>query len=613
MSANQSRRRTDAGAGPDIGNQAKADNTSPYKGNELDDNSLRLVEIQPAVHDSDPVVCTLSQVPFGSRPKYEALSYTWGSCTSIADDATIKLNGSPFEVRQNLFDALVFLRRHTTTAPATGRRFWIDAICIDQKNVKERNQQVGIMDQIYFRASAVIVWLGSWYSKFQLGPVVEFELLPLKGNKTAEDVDRDTLPDNVASNTEQSMVQHLRTDPYWERLWILQEIGRARTLRVCFGNYSYTWVHFIRLVTLHHSDGTRGPLRLDRLLRQEQYRGSHTLKRLLEEHRDAKCSDPRDKVYGLIGLATDATTFHIHMDYSKSLYDVWKDTMVFMNKMSLFTNESQVVPTGELIKYLLRADESDPLRQIQNAASATMQMQGDASVHTNQVIDNTKSPLAFRLRAAVLGRIVCAGPSTDDIVAKLNVAKGWRAAIQSLYPADVLGQRHCESDHLVRALLEADGSAVETMCFNRPSNVVWGCNDYKLHEYLRKPKGRTLSFGVQPPSPQQEKDRLAPVLPRMYMLESRPRDALCRMGVASSLLQVDDLICSIQSSKRALLVRRYDMDNGSTKFRAYGTSMSTDEICSSQVDYATQQWKALENDIQIDLYLDVDTLFLLLE
>jgi hypothetical protein len=70
-------------------------------------------------------------------------------------------------------------------------------------------------------------------------------------------------------------------------------------------------------IAMHNSDGSTGPLRLDRLLRQEKYNDSHTLKRLLEEHREAKCAEPRDKVYGLVGLASDAAQFP--MDYSKSL------------------------------------------------------------------------------------------------------------------------------------------------------------------------------------------------------------------------------------------------------------------------------------------------------
>jgi hypothetical protein len=165
MSANESRRRTDVGPGPVSSTRPKIDNTLPYPGRELDKDSTRLVEIQPAAHESEPVVCTLSEVTFGSRPKFEALSYMWG--TESADEP-ITLNDVPLEVGRNLLDALRFLRRQVACGKAH-QPFWIDAISINQSNVKERNRQLRIMDQIYFRASTVVVWLGSGYTKFQRG------------------------------------------------------------------------------------------------------------------------------------------------------------------------------------------------------------------------------------------------------------------------------------------------------------------------------------------------------------------------------------------------------------------------------------------------------------
>ena len=38
--------------------------------------------------------------------------------------------------------------------------FWIDAICIQQSDVSERNHQVRMMGLIYKRAAFVLAWLG---------------------------------------------------------------------------------------------------------------------------------------------------------------------------------------------------------------------------------------------------------------------------------------------------------------------------------------------------------------------------------------------------------------------------------------------------------------------
>jgi hypothetical protein len=167
MNANQSRRRTDPDPGPTSVSKTrpKIDNTLAYQGRELGEDSIRLVEIQPAEHEADPLVCTLREVACGSRPKFEALSYMWG--TEIADDA-ITINNVPFEVKRNLRDALLFFRRQLASGKAP-KLLWIDAICINQSDVEERNRQLRIMDQICFRADTVVVWLGSRYTEFQNG------------------------------------------------------------------------------------------------------------------------------------------------------------------------------------------------------------------------------------------------------------------------------------------------------------------------------------------------------------------------------------------------------------------------------------------------------------
>lgn len=89
---------------------------------------------------------------FASNPKYEALSCTWGPPEPVK---TITINGYEVKVRENLYWALVNLQRGVTH-----RLFWVDAICINQDDLEERNRQVSLMAFIYSRAQAVLVWLG---------------------------------------------------------------------------------------------------------------------------------------------------------------------------------------------------------------------------------------------------------------------------------------------------------------------------------------------------------------------------------------------------------------------------------------------------------------------
>jgi hypothetical protein len=86
-------------------------------------------------------------------PSYNALSYTWGPEHPLH---TIYLNGHEFQVRQNLYD---FLSRMQSQGDGN-TLFWIDQLCIDQRNISERSQQVQMMGDIYTRAQEVVVWLG---------------------------------------------------------------------------------------------------------------------------------------------------------------------------------------------------------------------------------------------------------------------------------------------------------------------------------------------------------------------------------------------------------------------------------------------------------------------
>jgi hypothetical protein len=67
----------------------------------------------------------------------------------------IRLDDQMFWVRRNLWEALNRLQFDSEEIP-----IWIDAICINQENTKERNEQVNKMKTIYERADRVIVWLG---------------------------------------------------------------------------------------------------------------------------------------------------------------------------------------------------------------------------------------------------------------------------------------------------------------------------------------------------------------------------------------------------------------------------------------------------------------------
>jgi hypothetical protein len=137
--------------------------TDPYQYAPVDQEaqSIRILTILPGPLSSN-VFVKLQEQPFpfppGEKLDFEALSYTWGSTHDRAkiyhkDDDTNSSN--MMHVTRNLAEALEHLRYEDRP-----RVFWIDAICVDQTDVVERNYHVGRMAHIYPTASRVIVWLG---------------------------------------------------------------------------------------------------------------------------------------------------------------------------------------------------------------------------------------------------------------------------------------------------------------------------------------------------------------------------------------------------------------------------------------------------------------------
>ncbi|KAF2683254.1 heterokaryon incompatibility, partial [Lentithecium fluviatile CBS 122367] len=85
-------------------------------------------------------------------PYYEALSYVWGTpnCTR-----SMQCSKRAVPLTPNFEEALLHLR-----LPDRPRNVWADAVCINQKDLKERGRQVRLMGEVYRKALQVLVWLG---------------------------------------------------------------------------------------------------------------------------------------------------------------------------------------------------------------------------------------------------------------------------------------------------------------------------------------------------------------------------------------------------------------------------------------------------------------------
>jgi hypothetical protein len=122
----------------------------PYPGAKLAPGTIRLVVIEPGAFNR-PIFCTLDTLSLDEGPAYRALSYTWGV---TKHKKHIYLNGKSFLINRNLYDALKRLRSEQYR-----QTYWIDMLCIDQKDANERSEQVELMPDIYTKAKNTIFWL----------------------------------------------------------------------------------------------------------------------------------------------------------------------------------------------------------------------------------------------------------------------------------------------------------------------------------------------------------------------------------------------------------------------------------------------------------------------
>jgi Heterokaryon incompatibility protein (HET) len=122
---------------------------------------FRLLAILPHPHapstSSSPAAapqlhCILSVIPRSNAPAYYALSYAWGD---EADTIPIYVNGQEVLVTRNLCTALEHICKEEEELI-----IWVDAICINQCDDKEKDEQVKQMKDIYANAKSTIVWLG---------------------------------------------------------------------------------------------------------------------------------------------------------------------------------------------------------------------------------------------------------------------------------------------------------------------------------------------------------------------------------------------------------------------------------------------------------------------
>ena len=282
--------------------------------------------------------------------KFEALSYTWGDKSNpleIKVKTQNRNNGSSekprlasIPVTKNLHEALQHLRfKHQS------RMLWIDAICVNQQDLKERGSQVQCMPDIYGSADSVLIWLGpdsdssrdvmrycsELGSQITRDPEREGKIMAASPNDM--DIDSEAFQSRMLPDVELwSSICQLLSRPWFERLWIWQEVMLARNkIVLSCGSMVIDFYHLCTSITWiygHKPDVVPGPPYLAYTLANRAYnpnRERNIIDRLYEM-RSCQYSDQRDRVYGILSVCHGFTRKGIIPDYTISAQKVFQNT-----------------------------------------------------------------------------------------------------------------------------------------------------------------------------------------------------------------------------------------------------------------------------------------------
>ncbi|KAL8976966.1 MAG: hypothetical protein Q9205_007139 [Flavoplaca limonia] len=326
-------------------------------------HSIRVLKLHPSYDEDSPIVVDLVEVTTRSKPKYYALSYTWGgqqlSCP-------IRCGSKILLTTPNCLAALRQLRNENSVEV-----YWIDSICIDQTSLSERSEQVALMGEIYRDAYMVIAWLGKG------DPATEGAIECLKSlvdtsnmnpldddayeralHEKVEDLIKGDQADQQALSEEESTGRKGRISPlfkraWFSRLWTVQEVALAdmHNVQVVCGKNTIRWItllgatqyllrngydlgNYRKVISLQkdlsiyirqhlHPDFR---MKLEQRPRYNMYTPS--VSHILALTRDKSATEPRDMVFGLLGIFTALGIESFVPDYTKSVEEIYRQAAI---------------------------------------------------------------------------------------------------------------------------------------------------------------------------------------------------------------------------------------------------------------------------------------------
>ncbi|KAL9091073.1 MAG: hypothetical protein Q9165_005000 [Trypethelium subeluteriae] len=277
----------------------------------------------------------LSNYREANAPPYEALSYVWGDPRSSVQ---VELSGKRFFIGNNLAEAL-----HQIRHAQKERILWIDAICINQNDLEEKSWHIAKMRDIYVSAVQVLVWIGK-HSEDSANAMDDLRSIARYYPDGRQDaVRRYYFAEHVGEGKAQiPAIMNLLRRPWWSRMWIVQEVVVSKLVVVQCGDISLPWSAFAVIAghiatsqqvaqtlvsagILPRMAVTNHITAFESLRRQWASGSIPDILSLLVKYRRSKATDPRDKIFALLGMIQSSERGVVSSDYTKPAARIYSE------------------------------------------------------------------------------------------------------------------------------------------------------------------------------------------------------------------------------------------------------------------------------------------------
>ncbi|KNG90091.1 hypothetical protein ANOM_002111 [Aspergillus nomiae NRRL 13137] len=362
----------------------------------------RLLRLLPNEDNTAPIRCQLLnhslQKNRNGAHLYDALSYVWGD---PAKSQVIYIEDGEFKVNQNLHSALRRLRD-----PTFERILWVDAICINQGDDREKERQIQSMGKIYAGANQVVVWLGDEADKSS--DAMDSIRAKAAGSYGVSEYRNASIDEAACSK--------LCERPWFRRIWVVQEVGLAGNIRILCGSAEINGHAFAMALRRDRNPAVRAMAdNIGQAIFRPQ-NGISPLKQLslgelIDGYHTHDATLRHDKIYALLGMSSDGLSVKgLLPNYELQWEELFERLMKYVLSAKVTVRIGQdkdtaVIQAKGWVLGIVHAVERDDW----NRQKLSMYLTGDCVGKTKQKIGNWETKLTVRDSAKDVrrGDILC--------------------------------------------------------------------------------------------------------------------------------------------------------------------------------------------------------------